>query len=551
MNMRTWPWRLLATFFATVVPGLACAAIHSGDGGSSGVTVEAVDGGLSVVLGEVSFGLLTGPAATVNWVDVDGKRVVDDNREPLLRARLMESASYDGSVDFVADRRFIDGRYEVTKVDYSVDGGHFSATLIGALHFGAGDSFPFEIRMSAVGGQPHIGVNVKLEAQGEFRQRSVRDIVLQMPLALDWRKRIAQGGDQGLEWDTRYYYEFPGRSGILALPDRNEFRYFGVEQDAATHFRIWRAESSLTPEMTHQHGLQAAGWTSVYDRFGGVLFAYRNMAAAAPKTLEVYAPAGGEARVWIYPESAPAFFPADSSTAAAVFNRWHETDWIYYLGEHPDADPVQLLADLWQQPQPLIGNRPERGKLDLWDADIELWQAPPAPIDAAPYVSGGIPIRRGEMQPGDAVVLSGPGGAYPCQTRVLAYWPDGSVKWLHLVFPIDGAVAPLADTLAVPGDSAMETFDVTFRAGETQSFTLYRSASLEPVLPVEQVSVSTLSADPDGQPQSVRVDTGVAQISVGLGEHWLPDVSIGGRAVWRSGSGGATAFVDFVRLDGP
>src|SRR5690606_24433968 len=98
-------------------------------------------------------------------------------------------------VDFVGDRRFIDGRYEVNECVYSEENGRFAATLGGVLHFGSGDRFPFEIKLSAVAGQPHIGISVKLEAEGEFRNRAVRDIALQMPLSLDWRKRIAQGGD--------------------------------------------------------------------------------------------------------------------------------------------------------------------------------------------------------------------------------------------------------------------------------------------------------------------------------------------------------------------
>lgn len=550
MKRYFWSWRWLVIPIVSLVVS-ASGAGASGEEGQKAdtVVVEEFDGELVVSVGALSFGLSTDSAATLRWVDIDGKRVVDDNHEPLLAAQLMESATYNGVEDYVPDRSFIEGQYEVIDLETSVTEDGFEAILNGLLRFSGDDRFPFQIRLSATVGQPHIGINVMLQAEGTFRDCAVRSICLQLPLALDWRKRIAQGGDQGLEWDTRYYYEFPINTfGVQLHPDRNEFRHFGVEQDATGHFRIWRAESDSTPELVHQHGLEAAGWSSVYDRHGGILFAYRNMAAAAPKTLEVFAPSGGEARVWIYPESAPAFLLADQSATEAVFNRWHETDWIYYLGEHPDANPTQLLTELWEKQEPLTGARPERGVGDLWDADIDLWQAPPAPQQFAPYVSGGIPIRRGEMQPGDHVVLTGPGGVYPCQTKVLAYWPDGSVKWLHLLFPIDGAVAPLAGFPGVPAIGSVETFDVTFRAGENaQSFALYHRADLPPVLPSEIVTVAPLSTGTDGQVQKVRIDTGAAQITVSTGDYWLPEVLVDGHPVWRPGSQGATAFVDFLR----
>ncbi len=545
MKTRIWPLRLFVPFLSIFPLCCLCGAVDSG-GGSSGPKVESVESGVVVSVGVLRFELSTDSRATLRWVEIEGKRIVNDNREPLLAARLMESVGYDGRLDFVAERTFVDGRYEVTGVDHSVDGGRFSAMITGALSFGRGDRFPFQIALSAEVAQPHIGINVKLDAEGDFLGRAVRDVVLQMPLALDWRKRVAQGGDQGLEWDTRYYYEFPGRSGILPAPDRNEFRYFGVEQDSPHHFRIWRAESSVTPEMTHQHGLEAAGWTSVYDRSGGVLFAYRGMAAAAPKTLEVYAPGEGEARVWIYPESAPALLLANKSLAAAVFGRWHETDWIFYSGEHPDAGPDELLADLWGKPHPLIGSRPERGGADLWDAGLDLWGAPSVLGDDAPYVSGGIPIPRSSMQPGDPVVLTGPGGEYPCQTQVLAYWPDGSVKWLHLVFAFDSAV-PTAGAGGVKSGSESESFVVTLRNDEDREFTLYYGGQLEPVVGANLVAVSGLSVDTQGNPQSVRVDTGPLQAVVSTGAYWLAEAIVHGREAWRADSQGPEAFVDFVR----
>src|SRR6185312_15517218 len=57
-------------------------------------------------------------------------------------------------------------------------------------------------------------------------------------------------------------------------------------------------------------------------------------------------------------------------------------------------------------------------------------------------VTVGIPFPRGVLATPSSVVLSDPTGAgASVQSTALAYWPDGSVKWLLLDFilgPIDG-----------------------------------------------------------------------------------------------------------------
>ncbi len=54
------------------------------------------------------------------------------------------------------------------------------------------------------------------------------------------------------------------------------------------------------------------------------------------------------------------------------------------------------------------------------------------------WAVGGVPMQRGELQPQDVVALRGCDGTnLPLQTRILAYWPDGSVKWLLLITRTD------------------------------------------------------------------------------------------------------------------
>ena len=527
--------------------------------GAWAITVTETTDGIEVDTGRIRFAMDTGSNATLRWVEKDGHRLVDGNESPLLSARLMETAAYDGVTDFVSNRQFIDARYSVDRVEHQADDHRFAATLLGELQFDDGDHLRFTIRLVAKSDAAHLDIDVDLTAEGDFHDRFLRDVVLRLPLALHWRKRVAQGGDQGLQWDTRYYYEFPGRMGILPHPDRNEFRYFAVEQDSPHHFRIWRAESGTTPELTHQHGIVAAGWTSVYDASGGVLFALRNMAEAAPKTLEVDAADGGEARILLYPETAPAFCPLHGSAAEQVFGRHHATTWVFYRGEHPDAKPDNLLEGLWQADGPLIGQRPT-GPADLWDNELPSRPTPPAQDGKSPYVRGGIPLSQGSFQPGTAVELSGPGGVYPVQTHPLAFWPDGSVKWLQLVFALDGALDDTEDenagdaARAQVNDQGIETFQVTLRDGPPLEFTLrYGDGSRQNAtrnhLPV--VSVAVLETTDSGQPSRLRLDTGPLQVDLALGEHWMPSAVMAGRSVWQPDCSGPTAFVDFLRTSEP
>ena len=168
--------------------------------GASAISVTESAGMIKVDTGQIQFALDTGRSATLRWVEKDGRRMVEDNKAPLLSARLMESAVYDGVTDFAPGRRSIDAQYTVDRVDHTADDQRFAAILKGKLQFGDGDCLPFTIRLATQSRAAHLDVDITLSAEGDFRERFVRDVVLRLPLALDWRKRVAQGGDRGLQW---------------------------------------------------------------------------------------------------------------------------------------------------------------------------------------------------------------------------------------------------------------------------------------------------------------------------------------------------------------
>ena len=61
------------------------------------------------------------------------------------------------------------------------------------------------------------------------------------------------------------------------------------------------------------------------------------------------------------------------------------------------------------------------------------WLGGPAPpIESG--VSWGVPWRRGTVRKDQSFALTAADGkALPVQTWTLAYWPDGSIKWLSLI----------------------------------------------------------------------------------------------------------------------
>jgi len=66
----------------------------------------------------------------------------------------------------------------------------------------------------------------------------------------------------------------------------------------------------------------------------------------------------------------------------------------------------------------------------------ELLIIEPAGIEReSEYVQLSIPCRKGELAPTDALILADhKGNRHPVQTKILAHWPDVSVKWLQVTF---------------------------------------------------------------------------------------------------------------------
>ena len=96
----------------------------------------------------------------------------------------------------------------------------------------------------------------------------------------------------------------------------------------------------------------------------------------------------------------------------------------------PDGTPVKSadLAFTFQTARPLVGTaKRERTPLRI-DNPYDF------PLNNAP-ISTGVPFAQGELgDPANVRLLAGDGAEQPLQVKPIAYWLDGSIKWLLVTF---------------------------------------------------------------------------------------------------------------------
>lgn len=503
-------------------------------------TVHTTANGFQLVSSALTIEIDT-ERATLRSVVVGEKSIVWANTQPLLQASLIESQSYDLRTDYIPDGRHLVGAYTPQRVEYAIDGERADVLFEGALRFPDDDALTFQIRLIGQAGEQALQVEVRLDARGSFANRFIRDVSFRLPLALDHRKRIAQGGDQGFTWDTRYFYQYHLNTtmGLLAEPDTNEWRLFGVDQRTPVAYEIWRAESETTAPLVMQQGVQAAGWTSIYDENGGMLFAYRDLARLAPKALRVQAGDRGAAMVMLHPDTARAISPFGPQ-AAQVMGVTHSIDLLFFAGTYGNARPTARLAARWGEGS--LASDPPIQPEPKFMVGHDAWLPKQMSSDElAPWITGGIALPQGQVRDPYGIELFGQGRALRYQAEPIAYWPDGSIKWLLTSFLDDG----IGMSLDTPGDGGIP-FTVTLRDGSEREFGLrYTEAS--------HTHISTGALRIEEHADGLAIDTGPLQVDLQLGPQWIKRIALHGETIVaaRPGDTQAIAFVDFLRVDEP
>lgn len=511
--------------------GLALAVVSAPARGADTPVLRAVEtsGGIRVDTGAVSFELQD--TGGVRSLRIGSKPLVADNADPLVMGELFESRTYDGYRD-AAEGKTIAGEWRPATHQYRTTADEFQAEFTGQLDFGAADAIACRLTVAAVAGEPAVRMGIELRQQGAFRDRFLRGVALRLPLALNERKRIVQGGDRGVQWDTRHRYDFhvSMTNTLMPEPDHNVWRLFAIDQNTAGDYHIWRSESAVTCPLSMQRGLAAPGWMSVYDEQAGLLFAYRKWTQRAPKSLRVDADGSGQATVWLWHAGLPAL-DLRSPQAAAVFGAVHETDWLAFAGSFADSRPDAALARRWGV-ETLASDPPARNDPPL--AELDLLDAPAADADA-PLVTSGVPLPRGALRDPARVRLWRDPTEISVQTRATAYWPDRSIKWLLLTFPTDAAAVS-----GGAGEGQTLRFDLTRRDGSKTAYRLEYGDAVRAGQPQAALAARQ-------QADVVQIDTGPLQIAVGEGRRWLRSVKLRGREML--GPDEARSFVDFLRTD--
>ncbi len=354
-----------------------------------------------------------------------------------------------------------------------------------------------------------VEATVKLNAPQGGAPFAVHELAWEVALALEPRKRVFFQGEHGLAWDTTYFYQFhvDAVNRLLRDPERNEWRYVGLDQPGPRAFQIWKAEGDATPRLLMQEGREAAPFAQVYDARQGVAVEVPGLAATAPKRLRVDAAGGAALRLELWPRrQAPVAISSDAFRKA-VLDTPHR---IILHATQGEAALLALRRELTQKSKLAAAPAPEALLAQ------QEWIAR-APRGDAGYVTGGYPFAKGEFAAGSEVAVRIGGERVPAQGRALAYWPDGSVKWLAITARLpEGEVA----TASAPPW-------VTFRDGRRWAFEAVPGKALEVRDPLQ-------TRKEGGE---VVVETGALRAVLGTGRRWLKALERGGTNVLATEEG--------------
>lgn len=514
--------------------------------GNESWSVNKVQDGIDIFDGRMS--LVVSNDGIIREVKTGRKYLVCANTKPMLRAVLIESKMYDECTDFIDDKVEIESKYNVDNVDYEFVGRKVIIRIQGTLKFSGGDNIHFKIQLSGQPGKGALLAEVSLKPDGEFNDRYIREISFHLPLYVNYRKRVAQGGSQGFTWNTRYFYQyhFNTKMKLLTEPECNEWRLLGVDQSSPVSYQLWKSESEHTAPLVMQVGKEAAGWISVFDEEGGMLFADRDMPRYAPKALRVHAWNHGEAIVKIHPDTVRAVGVYSQQATGKIFGVNHRIDLLFFEGEYEKVCPQVQLASLWGIPA-LASDPPVRLDDEMMIPYDERLTKHMSITELSPWITGGVALPQGKVKNPYSLKLYNGMRLLEYQTKPLAYWPDGSVKWLLLTFRDDIQAADA--NMNKMNEMNRIPFEVMFRDGSKRLYGLCCSPSIHGS---HNKGLAANSIHIEECQGGFFIDTGPMQVELSLGMQWISRVVLKEREIVRSGTDRQPiAFVDFLRADEP
>ncbi len=344
---------------------------------------------------------------------------------------------------------------------------------------------------------------------------------LVLPLHLQNRKRVLQAGEDGMTWETRFTYQFHTpmnkKNTMLQEPETNVWRIFRSDWSAGDTYTLARWESEHTAPLVVHRGTGFPGWFAIYDRKGGVAVGLDEAIFRTERALEARPEGGGNIIIDLHPSSAA---PRPLNEA----NMWYQDSLAVKISPFdgtPDAmaKRVGRLAAV---------SGPPKARASMIEPSASL------------PITGGVPLAANTLKAEDAVaVLDFQGQPVPLQTSPLAFWPDGSVKWLELIFPRKTKAMRMPKT-----SGKLAEFDVTYGSGRTETYSLMRLPGQKP----KQVEQGALSVSNEGG--DVRVRTGRLEAVLGHGINWWRTLSVDGQTLLRP-ENNVRAYLDMTTLETP
>ena len=384
------------------------------------------------------------------------------------------------------------------------------------------DSFPVSIAYQMQNEGRQIAVDIEPLKVPALTVCSYR---WSLPLHLNPRKRVFYLSDYALPWDTRYFHQTmvdPVKQWKLVdFAEANTWRFFALDQFSPGAYRLWKSESERTAPLIMHEGKAPAPLVLVYDEGGGVALEYPQMRQMAPASIRVDAAGGAQLEVQFHPSSVP---PITSSESGA------------FAGQHLilTALPSEAAALAWEKETPsryaMVFSPPPEQKSLLREPS---WVRN-APLDAAhpQYVTGGVPFARGTLSDAGQVRVKSAGEPLPLQSKPLAYWPDGSIKWAQLTFPLDLKMA--AAESGAPR--------VTLRDERSLPVEIAQEKGAPSPVPASSLLVEKTESG------LVNVTNGDLKVQIGMGENWMRRLLWKGKDVLGLGSGQKVqAYCEFLK----
>lgn len=352
--------------------------------------------------------------------------------------------------------------------------------------------------------------------------RPIESLQFGLGLHLAPRKRVFFAGQYGLDWDTRYFYQFhlTALGAVMPNPDRNEWRWFGLEKNGGRSFRLWKAESDSTPPLVMQESSQMPFSALVYDEKESVLLDVEPADPAVAMRLLVDASGGGAFSLEVIPppHSPPGHFLTGSGRLQGQAE-FHFTTRAAF-GE---SGLAQLRADLKSRAPADLANLPGTGR---------EWASQDSSAARTRRISAGFPFPQGTVSASQPLTVQIGDESITPQVTPLAYWPDQSLKWGLLSFPLPKVQ---------PGEPAPGSPLISFRNGSRVPVQVQPVPEASSKAP--QKNLATL--ENPSRPQ-VTIHTGPLTAVLADGKSWWKSLTIEGLSLISENSGGVRAYANYA-----